>query len=175
MPFHIAITRRVRPGREAEFQEALHQFFKKSFDHSAVLGASMIVPPPGSGAREFGILRTFRDEAERDAFYASALYHAWEERARPLTEGEPEHRVLHGLEAWFRSPGAPPRWKMAVVTFAGVYPLTSLLPRFFGGLLGSWHPLVVNLVVTGLIVALLSWALMPALTRLFQPWLVSKT
>ena len=175
MPVHIAITRRVRPGRETEFQEALHQFFKESFERSAVLGASMIVPAPGSGAREFGILRTFRDEAERDAFYASALYHSWEERARPLTEGEPEHRVLHGLEAWFRSPGAPPLWKMAVVTFAGVYPLTSLLPHYFGKLLGSWHPLVVNAVVTALIVALLSWVLMPVLTRLFHRWLVATT
>lgn len=175
MPIHIAITRRVRPGREAEFQEALHQFFKESFADPAVLGASMIVPAPGDGAREFGILRTFRDASQRDAFYASPLYQAWEERARPLTEGEPEHRELHGLEAWFRSPGAPPRWKMAVVTFAGVYPLTALLPRFIGGLLGSWHPLLINVVVTGLVVSLLSWVVMPTLTRLFHPWLVSRS
>lgn len=175
MPLHIAITRRVRPGRESEFQEALHEFFQRSFERSSVLGASMIVPAPGSGAREFGVLRTFRDEAERDAFYASPLYRDWEARARPLTEGEPEHRVLHGLEAWFRSAVAPPRWKMAVVTFAGVYPLTSLLPRIISGLLSSWHPLLINVVVTGLVVALLSWVVMPALTRLLHPWLVSRS
>ena len=64
---------------------------------------------------------------------------------------------------------------MALVTFVGVYPLTSLLPPFFGRLLSAWHPLAVNLVVTGLIVALLTWVLMPALTRLFDRWLVTKT
>ena len=48
MPIHIAITRRVRPGREAEFQEALREFFQTSFAHGGVLGATMIVPPPGS-------------------------------------------------------------------------------------------------------------------------------
>jgi len=38
----------------------------------------MIVPPPGSDSREFGILRTFADEKERDAFYTSPIFKAWE-------------------------------------------------------------------------------------------------
>ena len=70
MPIHIAITRRVRPGCEAEFQAALHEFFQTSFAHGGVLGASMLTPPPGSNSREFGILRTFADEKERDNFHA---------------------------------------------------------------------------------------------------------
>jgi antibiotic biosynthesis monooxygenase (ABM) superfamily enzyme len=172
MPIHVAITRCVRPGCEAEFQEALREFFRDSFGHSAVLGATLLVPPPDSASREFGILRTFRDERERDAFYASPLFHAWEVRARQLTEGEPVYRTLHGLEAWFRAPASPPpRWKMAFVTFAGVYPLTSLLPPFFNGLLAPLPPLLINVVTTGLIVALLTWAVMPLLTRLFRRWL----
>ena len=67
-PIHIVITRRVRPGREAEFQAALREFFQASFGHEGVLGASMVVPPPGSGSTEFGILRTFASEQDRDAF-----------------------------------------------------------------------------------------------------------
>ena len=42
MPIHIAITRRVRPGCEAEFQAALREFFQASFAHGGVLGASML-------------------------------------------------------------------------------------------------------------------------------------
>jgi antibiotic biosynthesis monooxygenase (ABM) superfamily enzyme len=172
MSIHVAITRRVRPGCEAEFQEALRTFLQDSFAHSSVLGATLIVPPPGSPSREFGILRTFRDARERDTFYASPLFQAWEERARRLTEGDSERRELHGLEAWFRSPARPPaRWKMALVTFSGVYPLTSTVPRFFAGLLPGWHPLLVNILATGLIVALLTWAIMPMLTRVFHRWL----
>jgi antibiotic biosynthesis monooxygenase (ABM) superfamily enzyme len=171
MPIHIAITRRVRPGCEAEFQAALREFFHESFVHSAVLGATLIVPPPGSDSREFGILRTFGDERERDAFYASPLFQSWEARARQLTEGEPHYRTLHGLEAWFRSPDAPPRWKMALVTFLGVYPLTSSLPVLIGPRLAPLHPLLINIVVTGLIVLLLSWVVMPLLTRIFGRWL----
>src|SRR5688500_913822 len=122
MPIHIAITRRVRPGCEVEFQQALREFFQSSFGQNGVLGASMLTPPPGSDSREFGILRTFVSEAERDAFYASPIFMAWDERARTLTEGEPVYRELHGLEAWFRSPQRPPpRWKMAIATFIGVF------------------------------------------------------
>ena len=52
MPIHIAITRRVRLGCEAEFQQALREFFQASFAHGGVLGATMIMPPPGSDSAE---------------------------------------------------------------------------------------------------------------------------
>ena len=112
MPIHVAITRRVRAGCETEFQQALREFFQTSFAHGGVLGATMIVPPPDSDAREFGILRTFATEKERDDFYASAMFKAWEEKVVPLTESNSwTSRPLHGLEAWFRSPrNPPPRW-----------------------------------------------------------------
>src|ERR1043166_9167910 len=103
MPIHIAITRRVRPGYEAEFHQGLREFFQTSFAHHGVLGASMLVPPPGTDSREYGILRTFSSEAERDAFYESPMFKAWDERARMLTEGEPVYRQLHGLDAWFHA------------------------------------------------------------------------
>src|SRR5258708_23731590 len=128
MPIHIAITRRVRTGCEAEFQQALREFLQTSFAHGGVQGADMLVPPPGSDTREYGILRTFANEAERDAFYASPMFKAWEARARALTEGEPVYRQLHGLEAWFRSPHSPPpRWRMALVTLLRVYPVGLLI------------------------------------------------
>ena len=134
MPIHIAITRRVRPGCEAEFQQALREFFQSSFAHGGVLGATMIVPPPGSDSREFGILRTFADEKERDAFYASPIFKGWEKKCEPLTEsGSWSQRPLHGLEAWFRSPhNPPPKWKMAFATFLGVFPLAMILNLTLG-------------------------------------------
>jgi hypothetical protein len=172
MPLHVAITRRVRAGREEEFQRALREFFQASFGHEGVLGASLLVPPPGSDSREFGILRTFASEAERDAFYASPMFQAWEERVRTLTEGEPVCRQLHGLEAWFRSPHLPPpRWKMAIVTLVGVYPV-SLVIGLTLALPLQRLPLALNvLVVSALIVCCLTWLVMPALTKLFQHWL----
>jgi len=172
MPIHVAITRRVRPGREAEFQQGLHDFLEASFEKEGVLGAQMITPPRGSNSREYGILRTFTDEEERDEFYASPLFKAWRERAADLTEGEPEYRDLHGLEAWFRAPGGPPpKWKMALVTLLGVYPISLTIGLVLAPRLKEL-PLPLNsLIVSALIVICLTWLVMPLLTRWFKAWL----
>src|SRR6478609_5823472 len=84
MSIHVAITRRVRPGCEAEFQKELRGFFQASFDHGSVLGASMISPLAGEDPQQYGILRTFVDEMQRDAFYASPLFAEWNERAKSM-------------------------------------------------------------------------------------------
>jgi antibiotic biosynthesis monooxygenase (ABM) superfamily enzyme len=174
MPIHVAITRRVRPGCEAEFQQALREFFQTSFAHNGVWGANMLTPPPGSDSREFGILRTFADATERDAFYESPMFKAWDARARTLTEGEPVYRQLHGLEAWFRSPNSPPpRWKMAVATFVGVFPVAMLLNLTLGPIFGRWPFIPRNAVFNVCVVALLTWLVMPIITRILHGWLHS--
>jgi len=176
MPVHIAITRRVRPGCEAEFQQGLREFLQSSFAQEGVWGASMLAPLPGSSSREFGILRTFADQTERDAFYKSPVFTAWDQRARVLTEGEPVYRQLHGLEAWFRTPASPPpRWKMAVVTFAGVYVITLCLTLTLGVALRGWPLPIANAVFNIAVVAALTWAVMPWLTHLLRGWLNPST
>lgn len=175
MPIHIAITRRVRAGCEAEFQNALREFFQTSFGHAGVLGAHLLVPPPGSDSREYGILRTFTDEKERDAFYDSDIFRTWDERARMLTDGEPACRQLHGLEAWFRSPNPPPRWRMATATFLGVLPAVMILSLSIGPAIASWPFIIRNVVFNACVVALLTWVVMPFVTRVLQGWLYSQT
>ncbi len=171
MPIHVAITRRVLPGKEQEFRESLRRFLGESFIHGGVQGAGMMTALPGAHARDVGILRTFADEAQRDAFYASDLFRRWEEYAATVTEGAPEYRELSGLEAWFRYPGAPPRWKMALVTLLGVYPASLFLALTIGPFL---HPLPLplrSLVMAAAMVGLLTWLIMPRLTKSLKKWL----
>ncbi|HSD39491.1 MAG TPA: antibiotic biosynthesis monooxygenase [Rhodocyclaceae bacterium] len=172
MSIHVAITRRVRPGREAEFQQGLHDFIEASFKHGGVLGANMVVPLPGSDDREYGILRSFRDERERDDFYRSPMFKEWNERARALTEGEPVSRPLNGLEAWFRSPGGPPpRWKMALLTWVAVWPISMLVPIVLSPLRASLPHLVFAGAVAAGIVLVLTWGVMPLLVKAAHTWL----
>jgi len=170
---HIAITRRVRPGCEVQFQQALREFIQASFAHSGMLGASMFVPLPGSGSREYGVLRTFHNEQERDDFYKSPLFKAWQERVKPLTEGEPVYRELHGLEAFFRQDGRalPPTWKMAIATYLGVVPTIMTLALALGPRIRSWNFVLNNLVFNACVVVLLTWVVMPLITRALHCWL----
>lgn len=172
MPIHVAITRKILPGKEEEFKEALRQFLGDSFAHGGVHGAAMITAMPDTETREIGILRTFKDEAERDAFYHSDAFKKWEEYASSVTE-DTSYRGLNGLEAWFRSPLPPPRWKMAVVTLCGVFPTSIFLSFVLGPFLQNL-PLIVRLfLVAVLMVLLLTWVVMPNLTKWVKPWLKS--
>jgi antibiotic biosynthesis monooxygenase (ABM) superfamily enzyme len=82
---------------------------------------------------------------------------------------------LHGLEAWFRTPqgAAPPRWKMAVATLAGVYPTSAFLGLTVGPLVKDLPYLAGNLIFAAVMVAALTWAVMPLVTRLLHSWLHS--
>ena len=138
-----------------------------------VQGASMLVPPPGSPSPEFGILRTFANERERDNFYASPMFKAWEERIQPLVEGEPVYRQLNGLEAWFRSPqNPPPRWKMALLTWLAVWPVSMAVPTALNPLIGQSVPRAIFAgLVAGGIVLILTWIAMPLLVKVAKAWL----
>lgn len=172
MSIHVAITRIVRPGCEDAFAQGLREFFQASFAHPGVAGVLMIAPAPGSASREYGILRSFASEAERDDFYRSPLFRAWDERARALTEGEPDYRDLHGLEAWFRGPTVPPpRWKMAVATYLGVFPLATTLSLTLAPRLKELGAIGANAIFNAFIVVLLTWVVMPVVTRLLRGWL----
>jgi antibiotic biosynthesis monooxygenase (ABM) superfamily enzyme len=172
-PVHVAITRRIKPGREQEFQAALKEFFAKSLAQSGVRGAAVLVPPPGSSSMEYGILRSFASAAERDTFYTSPLYVEWKKRVAPLSEGEPDIRELRGLEAFFRDNSAvpTPRWKMAIATYLGVVPVIMTLSLTLGPLIRSWNFVLNNLVFNACVVVLLTWVVMPLITGALQGWL----
>lgn len=172
MTIHVAITRKVRPGCEQRFVNELKDFFQRSFEYSGVHGVNLISPTPGSGSNEYGIIRTFANEAERDAFYRSDGFKQWSQQVQALTEGRPRYRELHGLEAWFReSAHSPPRWKMALVTYCGVYLTTTPLLLYVAPLLKSLPFAVQNAVFNGMVVPSLTWIVMPVLIRLTRIWL----
>jgi antibiotic biosynthesis monooxygenase (ABM) superfamily enzyme len=172
-PIHVAITRRVKPGREADFEAALLRFFQQTMFAPGVLGAQVVRPASDSiPPFEYGVLRTFESEAARDAFYASEQFAAWDAEVEPLLCGDHyERRNLHGLEAFFRGQGAPPRWKMGLLTWTGVFPSVLLWTTLFKPVLPMLPHLLGTALVTVAVTITLTWAVMPLLTRLFHGWL----
>jgi hypothetical protein len=131
----------------------------------------LISPPHGSTAREYGILRSFADERERDAFYRSELFENWQKHVAELTEGERTYRELHGLEAWFRTATPPPRWKMALLTWLGVWPVSWLVGRLIAPRLTDLPTALSSAAIAAVIVVCLTWIVMPALVKAFHSWL----
>ena len=172
-PVHIAITRSIRKEHVVEFERLLGEFSRESMSDPGARGVLLLHPPPGSNSTEFGILRTFASAAERDAFYRSERYQQWLKMIAPLVEGEAQWRELSGLEAWFRNPyEAPPRWKMALVTWLAVWPVSVFVHALLDPLFPSaWPKVAVAAFVAAGIVLILTWVAMPLLVRMARPWL----
>jgi antibiotic biosynthesis monooxygenase (ABM) superfamily enzyme len=170
MAIHVAITRKILPGKEQEFKDSLRNFLGQSFEHGGVHGAAIISSFPGADDNEIGILRTFKDEKERDAFYHSEQFKQWEDYASTLTEPA-VYRQLTGLEAWFRSAAPPPRWKMAIATLCGVFPTSMFLYYSTGWFLANLPSPLRLLITASLMVGILTWVVMPLVTKILRPWL----
>jgi hypothetical protein len=179
-PVTIAITRVVKPGYEEEYERALHDFVQASLKLPGQLGVHILRPVPGSGSREYGVLRQFLNAKARDDFYRTPLYEQWKQRVAGLVEGEPRYDQLSGLETWFTLPGQraivpAPRWKMAIITLLAIYPVSLLLGLTVNNWTGGWPMPVVSLIIGTSMVILLTWVLMPMVARLFRVWLYPDT
>lgn len=81
---------------------------------------------------------------------------------------------------WFTLPGQnpvqpPPKWKMTLVSWLALYPAVTLVFVLFGDLLAQIPLLVRTLLVTAVVMVLMSYVLMPRMTRWFRFWLFQKT
>jgi antibiotic biosynthesis monooxygenase (ABM) superfamily enzyme len=169
---HIAVTRQVKPGCAEEFEKALREFARESLREPSTTGVHLIGPVPGSSRSEYGILRSFESEEASRRFYDSEIFNHWQQRVSGLVIGDSIVRRLHGLEAFFQdSKQGPPRWKMAIITWLGVFPSVLLWSRVLPQFLGSLPQLLVVAIVNVFVVITLAWAVMPTLTRILSPWL----
>jgi uncharacterized protein len=176
-PIHIAITVCVRKPYVAEFERALKDFAGQSLAEPGARGVQCLYPPPDSASTEYGILRSFANAADRDAFYGSACFKNWLARIAPMVEGQSTRRQLYGLEAWFRDPEEPmpPRWKMALLTWIAAWPVSMSVSLIVVLALGRNIPQILNgaLVAAGLVIVL-TWVAMPFLVKITHPWLHPK-
>jgi antibiotic biosynthesis monooxygenase (ABM) superfamily enzyme len=174
-PVTITIRRRVRAGREHAFEEALREFIPRALRHPGHLGAQVLRPMPGVSTPWLVVIK-FQSKGHYDDFRTCAEYAQWTAQLRDLLEEEPVYEEQSGLESWFVLPGDTslpvlPRWKMALVTWLGVSVAVIGLQQLLGPLLSEWPYLVGALFFNALVVSLLTWGIMPLLTRLLRPWL----
>ena len=175
-PVTVVVRRSVRPGAEAEFESAMRDFVQFALAFPGNRGIHVLRSSP----REYTVVDRFADARSRQAFKASPTYRESLRRLRALVEADPYMEEQTGLGGWFTLPGAPrpspaAQLKMAVVTFLGVLPLTAALLALVSWLLPTWHPQAANVVISVFVVTLLTWPVMPLLTRLFGPWLYGKS
>jgi hypothetical protein len=65
-----------------------------------------------------------------------------------------------------------PRAKLALLTWAGAYAVILVVLAVGGPAMAGWPVALRALVLSGLMVAAMTWIIVPVLTRLFRSWLV---
>lgn len=178
-PVTVVIRRRVRPGRETEYEHWLERLQIEARGLPGYMGATTQRPAPG-GAREYVSVIRFARLADLQAFEASDLRQRHLAALGDLVEADAEWQRLTGLEFWFTPPpGAvvpqPSRPRMVLLMTIVV----STLVLTIGGAVG-WLatrlpvpvPAPVRLVVTvALEVTFMTYWLMPRLTRRLARWI----
>ena len=170
----VVVHRRIKEGREEEFQAAMQEFTRFALGFPGHRGMQLMRLV--AGGRDYTVVAQFASKEVRRAFTSTPEYATWQRRLGELTEGDPRIDELSGLEGWFASddtPGLPNpgKLKMAVATFIGVFPVSTIIGLFIIPYLQVLPWPLVDAIVSAIIVILLTWVVMPIVTRLLHRWL----
>ncbi len=173
-PVFRIVRRRAKPGCAPAYEALIRAMFEDACRFPGYLSAKLV--PPESPDGEYQIIQHFATEAEMARWNASAERASWLEKLASVAEGDPEYRLLNGLDAWF-APAAvpvgktPSRLRMTFVSWMGIYPTVAFLLTFVAPHLGFLPSLLRIAVITVLVAILMSYVIMPRLTRWLGWWL----
>jgi hypothetical protein len=179
-PVTISVSRRIKPGCETAFEEVLLGTIAAAMSFEGHLGVN-VFRLSDSINPEYRVIFKFDRMSNLRRWEESSLRRKWLERMENLTLSPPETQTLTGLEAWFTLPNqrvmlAPPRYKITLLTWLGIFPLITAILALFGPVVLNRLPLVLRtLVLTGVLVPLMTYVVMPRLTRWFGWWLYPST
>lgn len=174
----LMITRVPKPGREHEWEELITRLLRVAQDFPGNLGTT-VLKPISQATPAYRIIVRFDNSASLNRWETSP------DRLQQLKILEAMESVpvtieqATGLEAWFELPAdalarqmsPPPRYKMMLASGIGVYLTIMPLLFFLGSFLDRFPQYVSTLILVSIAVVLLTYAVMPLVTRILRPWL----
>jgi uncharacterized protein len=181
-PVTLTIIRRAKAGKTEEFERWLDGIIHEAMKFEGHMGVNIIRPSNMSNP-EYVIILRFDNFENLANWEKSEIRKIWIEKGEDLIEGKTKMEKQIGLEFWFTpSSGSastvleqqPPRYKMAIVVIGIIFALVStLLPQVEQATAGL--PLLLStLVGVAIMVLLMTYVIMPSVTRLLRPWLLKK-
>ena len=177
-PVTVAVRRRVRAGSEQIYEDWLARLTQDAQRLPGYLGAQF-QKPGAPGAAYVSVFRFDTLEA-LEAFERSELRARYLAEIAPHVEADAIWERTTGLEIWFEAPkgtvvAQPSPHRMALVLVAVVFVLVLVLNIGLAPLIGHW-PLALRLLVTVILqVLLMTYVIMPRVTRALAPWIFPTT
>lgn len=173
----IVVSHPIEPADEDAFLDWQDRVTDAERQFPGFQGAELYRPVPGVQSEWTALYRYDTDE------HATAWIES-DERTRLLAEGKrfkdfKLRRVASPFGSWFAPPKGdddaqgPAQWKTALSVLVGLYPTVVLLSLAISHIWPSgqlWAALLIGNIAS---VALLTWVVMPVVTRALRFWLVS--
>ena len=168
------VTRRVKAGHEAAYEEFLQGIIAAASRCPGYLGTEVF--RPDRAGDEYRIVYRFVSGDALRRWLDSDEHASWLQRAEPHVAGPMRTQFLTGLETWFTLPAEPglrppPPYKMALVTWITIFPLITGLVVALAPLLNGVALVPRLAITTGIAVPVMTWVLMPRVTRALRRWL----
>jgi uncharacterized protein len=178
-PVTVVVTRQVKPGRERAYEAWLARLIDDAKALPGYLGTTITRPSAGAPRAYTSVFR-FATVDHLRAFEASDLRRRALAEVGAYVEADAIWRELTGLELWFTPPPGtvvpqPSRWRMALVMIAVVYGLVFSLGSVVALALAGVPQPVRLLVTIAIEVVLMTYVVMPRLTRWLARWIYPRT
>lgn len=169
----FVVRHKVKAGLRTDYENWLKRIMQVAARFSGHQGVQIVRP----SRHEYAIIVRFGSQAEADHWYHSAERRALIAEVGGLLDTNERIDIVSGFDYWFTPPSgiAPPRWKQCLLLLSVIWPLSMLMPLLLQPALDLWPPLGLWGVRQGLIaavmVALVTFVIMPRYTRLLAKWL----
>ncbi len=174
---HTAVVaRRIKRGREREYEEWLAKVATALHGAAGYDGMTALASPDAQGSVRTLLIR-FKSAAELSNWENSKVRQSLAEEGNRFSTAY--YQTAPGVETFFAVPAsttAPPRWKMCLLTIPVVYLLVNGVLIVLAHLLPSmraWPPEARMLPVIPIMTVLLTYVALPAMSKMFAPWLFS--
>jgi uncharacterized protein len=171
----VVVTRKVKRGRESEYEDWLRRFLEESKSMKGYLGATIQKPAPGS--TEYTSIFRFDTVDNLRKFEESELRSKYLREVVDYVDADAIWKKITGLEFWFSPPKGtiipqPSRFRMALVTIIVVYGLVISIGQLVSMFVGDVIPSYVRLFITiSIEIFLMTFILMPHITKLLAKWI----
>ncbi|MEO0477534.1 MAG: antibiotic biosynthesis monooxygenase [Planctomycetota bacterium] len=171
----VVVRRRIRPELVEAYEEWLAGVIEAAETFEGHQGAQ-VLRPSNPATQDYVFLFRYATPEQLAAWQESETARDWLKRGEAFTLGDVQIQTITGLEFWFQIPtGAshrpPAKHKMVIATVIGLYPLILFLaPILANALQVLPRPLAV-LMSTLCNVLLMTYVVMPRVTRGLSRWL----
>lgn len=174
----VVISHHIKSGKQEQYELWLNEIGPVCRSAHGNIDWQMIRPLPGL-TYVYTIIIRFDTIVNLRAWMESATRRELIKKVKPLLAADDRYYIKTGLDFLFNAESEnkkqPPAWKQFIVTWSAIYPLSIMVPLLVLPILTAINfPINTFLnafIISGTIVFLMVYIVMPAYTRFLRTWL----